>query len=686
MQDSLFSRVWFVVVLVVQFWLPAVLPAQSRPPAGGGQAPLSPRIANYEMDVKLDVANRLLDGTEILTWKNTTRHPTSELRFHLYYNAWLNQESSMFRSVRARSFKDRFSDYRERDWAYCDVKTISLLAEGGGVRDLTQQMAFIQPDDGNEQDRTVMRVALPKPVAPGESIRLQIAWQSKVPRTFARTGVRGDYYFIAQWFPKIGVFEPDGTWNCHQFIQTEFYADFGVYDVKMTVPAGWMVGATGKEIEKKDNGDGTTTHRFYQEDVHDFAWVTTPHFHEYHSTFDEPGLPQVDIRLLLMPDHLGKRERYFAAAKAALKYYGTWWGPYPYDHITVVDPAYRSGSGGMEYPTLFTGGTRWLSPPAFRSPEGVTVHEAGHQFWYGIIANNEFEHAWLDEGFNTYSTTRTLEQAFPNPVLTRRYFEGFIPVVFGSVPLAERTATAARYDGFRSDLKLDRMSTPSWQYGPGAYGLNSYNKPAMMLRTLENYLGWETFQKAMSTYFARWKFRHPKPQDFFDVVNEVSGQDLSWYFEQTYNSSNMFDYAVGRVASRRVAPPRGYVEKDGELVFQKGGPGSGGDGSSPAYRSTVFVRRWGEAVFPIDVKVTFSDGEEVLESWDGRDRWVRFDYTRDAKVQKVEVDPEHKLVLDVNPVNNSWVRKSKAKIAATKWASKWMLWLQNLMEFFAFLS
>ena len=122
-------------------------------------------------------------------------------------------------------------------------------------------MEYIQPDDGNKHDRTVLRVALPKPVAPGQTIRVELQWQSKVPRTFARTGVRGDYFFLAQWFPKIGVFEEDGKWNCHQFIQTEFYADFGIYDVKMTVPNGWVVGATGKEIEKADNSDGTTTHR-----------------------------------------------------------------------------------------------------------------------------------------------------------------------------------------------------------------------------------------------------------------------------------------------------------------------------------------------------------------------------------------------------------------------------------------
>jgi hypothetical protein len=638
------------------------------------------------MDVRLDVEKRLINGTEVITWRNITSHPTDELQFHLYYNAWRNTTSSYLNSIRYRT-SFNYSDYNENDWAYCDVQSMKILSgHGFPETDLTTALEFIQPDDGNEDDRTVLRARLPGTVGPGETISLEIQWETKVPRPFSRTGVRGDYYFLAQWFPKIGVFEPEGAWNCHQFIQTEFYADFGVYDVKMTVPAGWILGATGREIEKNDNDDGSTTHRYYQEDVHDFTWVTTPHFTVHTQRFEDPDLPPVEMRLLLMPDHASKRDRYFAATASALKRYGSWWGAYPYGHVTVVDPAYRSRSGGMEYPTFFTGGTRWLSPPEMRSPESVTIHEAGHQFWYGIMANNEFEYAWLDEGFNTYSTTRTLEADYPPPVLTRRYFDGFIPVVFSSVKLAQRTQGADQYLGFYSTLKRDPMATISWKFGANAYGLNSYGKPGMMLRTLENYLGWETFQKIMSTYFERWKFKHPRPEDFFEIVDEVSGQDMGWFFEQTYNSSSVFDYAAGRVVSKQVKESHGYIELDDELIFQEGKSVKDSTDEEKQYQSSVFVRRWGEAIFPVEVKITFDDDEEILEHWDGKARWTRFDYVKPAKVIKVEVDPEHKLVLDVNYSNNSWVSKSQAEDASLRWSTKWMIWLQSVVEFFAFFS
>src|SRR5262249_39127160 len=153
-----------------------------------------------------------------------------------------------------------------------------------------------------------------------------------------------------------------------------------------------------------DASRAAATHRYYQEDVHDFAWTTSPDYVERTGRFTHPSLPPVEMRLLLEPEHVAQAERHFDATRTALKYYGEWYGPYPYGHITIVDPAYQSGAGGMEYPTLFTAGTRWLAPAQVTTPEGVTVHEAGHQFWYGIVGNNEFEDAWMDEGFNTFST------------------------------------------------------------------------------------------------------------------------------------------------------------------------------------------------------------------------------------------------------------------------------------------
>jgi hypothetical protein len=234
-----------------------------------------------------------------------------------------------------------------------------------------------------------------------------------------------------------------------------------------------------------------------------------------------------------------------------------------------------------------------------------------------------------------------------------------------------------------SALKRDAQAQPSWATGPAAYGVNAYDKGALTLRTLENYLGWTTFQNVMSTYFGEYAFRHPTPEDFFSVAERVSGVDLTWFFEQAYGDSVVFDYAVGEVDSSPVRGVRGWVEPDpGEAGPQLRTAGARGD----EHTSVVHVRRWGEGVFPVTVEIRFTDGERLVEQWDGKDRWKRYAYTRAGKVDEVRIDPDHQLVLDIDSTNNSWMRRSQADVAATKWASKWVVWVQATLEAFAFFS
>jgi hypothetical protein len=653
--------------------------AATEPPARGPldrSAPLpgalSPRNANYSIDVALNARTHTLAGRAVVTWRNTSAASTSELRFHLYYNAWKNTRSSWMREGQLAGGGGS-DTIKPGDWGWIEVSAVRLLPGDAPPVDVTGRRRYISPDDGNPDDQTVMSVPLPVEVKPGETVSVELVWESKIPRTFARTGVQGNYFFLAQWFPKIGVLEDSG-WNCHQFHRgTEFFADYGVYDVRLKVPRGWVLGASGREQARSDTAENTTTYTYHAQDVHDFAWTTSPDFLERTARFEHPRLPAVEMRLLLQPEHSDQADRHFEATRAALKYYGEWFGAYPYGHITVIDPAWRSGSGGMEYPTLFTAGSRWLVSEGVTQPEGVTIHEAGHQFWYAIVGNNEFEDAWMDEGLNTYSTARAIDEhpLFKTNYYSRRYFGGFVPYLFKDITRS-RAIDGNGLGGYRFAAKSDAQSTPSWQYFPATGGGLSYSKTALWLHTLERYLGWPTFQKIMSTYFQRWKFRHPKPADFFALVNEVSGRDLTWFFDQVYRSSNAFDYAVDSVRSTSVEG-RGMADRNGKVepIASSDQPGK--------LRSTVIVRRLGEAVFPIDVLVEFDNGEKVREKWDGLDRWKAFTYERTSRVTFAEVDPDRILLLDLNRTNNSWTAAPKAAYAAHKWMLKWMIWLQDAM-------
>ncbi len=612
-----------------------------------GVQPRSPRNASYELDVTLDHAARRLSGRGTIRWRNISANATSELQFHLYWNAWRDLESTW---LRERRLAGALTPPRADAWGSIDVTRLRVR----GV-DLTSQKRFIAPDDGNAADQTVMSVPLPFAVAPNEAIDIEVEWIAKVPRPFARTGYVGDYYFIAHWFPKLGVLEDTG-WNTHQFhAATEFYSDYGVYDVRITVPEGFVVGASGRQVERTNLGAGLTQHHYRGEDIHDFAWTTSPDFIEARQTFAHPALPPVEMRLLLQPEHAGQEERHFDATNRTLAYYGLWFGAYPYGYITIVDPAFQSGSGGMEYPTLFTAGSRWLAPQRFVQPERVTVHEAGHQFWYGIVGSNEFEHAWMDEGLNTFSEARVVSDVgFPNH-LTLRFFGGFIPWVLADVPQS-RVNDESRF-GYRENAEADAQATHTYRYWPGTHAAISYSKTALWLHTLERHLGWPTLQRALSTYFDRWKFRHPRPDDFFASVNDASGQDLSWFFDETYRSSNVFDYGIRSFSSART-----------------------GD----RYRTVVVAERLGEAIFPIEVVTTFRDGQRVPERWDGRDRRVIYTYERPAEGLSAEVDPGRVLLLDVNATNNSATLAPRAREASLKWALQWLVWLQELLVTYAF--
>ena len=633
--------------LVLSLAAPSALLAQ---PDGRLIPPRSPRNASYSIDVRLDPASREMTGSEVVTWRNVTAKPASELRFHLYWNAWRNDQSTWQRERKlARAAPGRVN--RPGDWARMDVTSVRLT--GNDPADLTPQLQFIAPDDGNPDDRTVLQARLPQPVAPGGTATIAVAWTAHVPRTFARTGAIGHYFFLAQWFPKLGVLE-DAGWNCHQFhANTEFFSDYGVYDVRMTVPNAWPVGATGVVRERRDNADGTTTHRYYQEDVHDFAWTTSPDSLERTARFEHPTLPPVEMRLLLRPDHADQADRHFEATRAALKYYGEWFGPYPYGHITIVDPAFQSGSSGMEYPTLFTGGSRLFAPEHSDDPEDVVVHEAGHQFFYGIVGNNEFENAWMDEGLNTFGEARVLMAWYSPMYLQQRYFGGFIPYVLRDVPI-DREIYWNRFAGYRRTPKLDPQSTPSYRYSPGG-NVTTYNKTALWLNTLERWLGWPAVQRTLSTYFDRWQFKHPKPDDFFAIANEAAGRDLTPFFDEVYRGSNVFDYGIQELRSDRE-----------------------GDG----YRTVVIVRRYGEAIFPIDVRVAFTGGEPAVEHWDGRDRWRMYTYVRPHRAVSAVADPDRVLLLDVNLTNNSKTLAPLDRLgptAANRWSFRWLIWLEDCL-------
>jgi hypothetical protein len=646
--------------------------------------PLSPRIANYDIQVMLDTKQRLLRGQEKLTWVNTSTDRVTELQFHLYLNAFRNNRSTFMIESGGihRGYK-----MHEDGWGYIEINKITLPS---GER-LTEQIEFIHPDNNDVDDKTVVRLPLSRPVLPGKSISVNIDFTAKLPEPpVARSGAKKEYFFAGQWFPKIGVYQ-NGGWNCHQYHRnSEFYADFGVYDVRITVPKENIVGATGIQVERRDNGDGTATHVYHAEDVHDFAWTTSPEFVVVTDTVQD-----VAVRLLLQPDHVNQAQRHLDAARVAIEYFQDWYGDYPYPNLTIVDPRRGAGgTGGMEYPTLITAGTAYGLPQGIRMVEMVIIHEFGHNYWYHLVANNEFEEAWLDEGINSYSE---------NQIVAAHYGPTGDMIDFWGLRINDLQLQRAAYL-FAPDL--DPIIQKSWNYYSfNSYGVNSYQKPSLVLTTLQNYLGRETMQRIMRTYFERWKFKHPTTQDFIAVANEVSGQDLRWYFDQALFTTAILDYSVTDVFSREIKKAAGYdftlSPSDSEKIdstlalplrdssvvtlatdssFTRSDTARQDSAAAqPMYLSQVTVRRLGDFQFPVEILVRFENGETILEQWSGQELWKKFRYLKPTRLVSATVDPDRKIPLDINFTNNSRTVTSRSR-GINKLAIRVLFWVQMLLD------
>src|SRR5271157_3946922 len=616
----------------------ASLAAQS-PFAPKVSGPLSQRVVDCQIEAKYDPAQHTVDATETLTYRNLTVQPLSRFPFHLYLNAFQPKSTYAREGHRDSSFRSSlFENWDPEDYGSNEVTSFEVV----GMGDLTKQMKFISPDDGNPDDKTVFEVQLPHPVAPGQDVRFKLKFRAKFPEVADRTGYKRTFLLAGQWFPKVGVWW-HGAWNCHQFhALTEFFADFGTYDVKITLPKNYVIGATGVQTSDIDNGNGTKTVAFHAEDVHDFAWTADPNFKVIDSEFDGSVGP-VKIRLLSYTGHKSSWQRYVDALKATMQRFDQWYGPYPYAQITVVDPPHGGGeAGGMEYPTFITAGTDWFAFKGDHETELVTEHEFGHQYWYGMVATNEFENGWFDEGINSYTEVKVLDNMYGRNASNLNLL---------GAQMGDASVLRSYY---LPVAETDSLARPSYtDMSLRSYGGVTYGKAASMLLTLETVIGAQTLRNALHVYFMKYRFTHPTQEDFLRTVNEVAGQNLNWYWQQAVYGTQVFDYAVLRADST----PTNWHEKD---VKEKPG--------ETMYETQVILQRKGDFIFPVEAEIKFDNGESARERWDGKDRWVRYVYRMKAQIRSVEIDPDHRILLDRNYLNNSYTtepqRAAIHKIAA----------------------
>jgi|JI10StandDraft_1071094.scaffolds.fasta_scaffold43124_6 hypothetical protein len=579
--------------------------------------------AEYKMDVELNTETDQFKGKQRLTYFNNSPETLSKVYFHLYFNAF-QPGSSM--DVRSRTISDpdsrvgdRIANLKKEEVGFLHIKTMKL--DG-------RNQKFVE-------NETILEVFLDKPIAAGAKVEFELDFEGQVPLQIRRSGrdnSEGVEYSMSQWYPKICEFDTHG-WHANPYIGREFYGVWGDFEVNITLPKKYILGGTGVLQNAQEIGYGYATDdskvkqpagdkltwKFKAQNVHDFVWAADPDY--IHDKLQIPGGPMLHFLYQNNKDHVTAWKDMQPLMSKAFEFMSKNFGVYPYPQYSFI----QGGDGGMEYPmaTLITGHRK------LPSLVGVSVHEAAHSWYQGVLATNESLYCWMDEGFTSFATQETMDHLFR-----------------AGMPNGHGSAYNGYYDIVREG-KEEAMDTHADHYETNyAYGTAAYNKGEVYLAQLEYVVGTFHFRTGLLNYFNAFKFRHPDNYDFIRVMEKQSGMELDWYNEYFVNSTKTIDYSIAGIMS---------------------------DASS----TQIMLQRKGEMPMPLDVEVKYKDGtlenfvialdimrgEKPADGYNGKWtilkdwNWVEPTYTLDIKkpssqIESITIDPSE-LMADVDRKNNS---------------------------------
>jgi len=574
---------------------------------------------DYEIRAGLDPADHMLTGTETITYRNNSPDTLEQFYLHLYPNAYRERSSQLIR------------DYMKGTLWF----VVGLPKSRRGWMDVTE-LKVGGAEIPFTVDGTVLNAKLPKPLPPGGEMTVEVSFIEKIRPVIGRAGYRGAHYTMAQWYPKMAVYDARG-WHDDQFRMGEFYGEFGAFDVHITLPEEYVIVATGVPVSGDPGwgrggqggghpgghpgggaagqggstaesggaargetaGAGTKTVHFRADRVHDFAWAADPNF-----VVQDTMLNDVKVMSVYRPWRRAWADSVLTFTIRSLEWLEEIVGPYPYPQITVVECPIH---GGMEYPMMAMNGY---------SDEGLVLHEVGHNYFYGALANDERIEAWLDEGLTQFQTLWYMEKRYgpygKDGEGKRTIWEGL------SKPIIDlhRAGWA------------ERVATPVHEFENG-YHQMIYVKAPLFFNALRYTLGEETFRECLRTFYDRWKFKHVDEYAFLSVCEEVSGRDLEEIFKQWLHTTKDCDYRVKRFD----------VKQEGDR-----------------YRATVEIERKGEMMMPLTLAFRLKDGNTEPRRVDGTLRTIEESFLFPVKPVSVAIDPNNE-ILDIYFIDNFSPRK-----------------------------
>ena len=545
---------------------------------------------NHQIEVALDDVNHALNGHIKTTYVNNSSDTLEGIWIHLWPNAYANGQTALAQQQMRQG--DMFMFWAmQRDLGGID--SLDFRVDGESI-----------PWSFHPEHLDIAWLELPDPLLPGKSFTYDTPFYVHLPSgRISRLGHIGESYQITQWYPKPAVYDREGWHEMPYLNQGEFYSEFGSFDVRITLPSNYVVGATGdldpvwpdnhreklfmdslalacsrkgastvfeseSALDSLDafppSSPDQKTLRFRQHHVHDFAWFADK---RWWVLKDEVELPwtkrKVTTWAMFTP---GQAERWMKAPEYladAVHYYSKWNGDYPYEQVTAVDGTISAG-GGMEYPNVTVIGTSGSD----LGLETVIVHEVGHNWFYGILGSNERTHAWMDEGINSFNETRYFVEKYGEQL-------GLMGLKKSATPMMERFDLLGKSYQSRdvlaylmsTKMAVDQpMQCHSNEFTSANYGTIVYKKTAAAFEYLKEYLGDTMFDIAMQRYFSEWKFKHPAPDDLQEAFERSTSQNLDWFFESLVQTTDQTDYALRRVQKTAGDSLRVSVVNRGQLA------------------------------------------------------------------------------------------------------------------------
>ena len=503
---------------------------------------------NYTIRVTLDDGKHTISGDIEIEYTNHAPQALDSIWFHLWGNAFKDRSTAYARQE-LRSGSTQFYFAKDSDLGY--YSRLDFTVDG--------EKATWYLDKNNPD---IALVKLPKPLKTKEKVTISTPFTLKIPASFSRLGHVGTSYQMTQWYPKPAVFDRKG-WHPMPYLDMgEFYSEFGNFDVTITLPENYVVGATGvlqteserrflaqKVVETEalvktgfqedssfpPSSSSMKTIHYTAENVHDFAWFADKRFHVLKNEAILASGRKVETWAMFTNEEADLWVKGTEYVKRAVEFYSEKIGEYPWPHATAVMSALSAG-GGMEYPMITVIGKSGNA----RSLDDVITHEVGHNWFYGLLASNERDHAWMDEGINSYYEYRYLRQYYGNRA--GEMIPEFL-VKSSDVDLYELGYL------FQARRNLDQApETTSNDFSAINYGLSAYVKPGTTFGHLENYLGTERFDEIMQLYFKQWAFKHPYPDDLRALFEKESNKDLGWFFDGYLGSNKKLDYSLQAVS------------------------------------------------------------------------------------------------------------------------------------------